>query len=116
MDALTLADRTVLIDEGRVIQAGARRRSSTLRRRQPRRVGIDTILLGRIASVDNGLARVMVGTQEVRAAAPAGAGHEAALCIRAEDVTIALHDLDDPSTINRWRAVVRTEDPKVRSA
>ena len=77
------------------------------RRRGAARV-IDTILLGRIASVDNGLARVMVGTQEVRAAAPAEAGHEAALCIRAEDVTIALHD----STTQHHQpmaAVVRTE-------
>ena len=111
VDALTLADRTVLIDEGRIIQAGSTKEVFDAPKTQAaaRLVGIDTILLGRIASVDNGLARVMVGTQEVRAAAPAEAGHEAALCIRAEDVTIALHDTDDLSTINRWRAVVRTE-------
>ena len=111
VDALTLADRTVLIDEGRFIQAGSTKEvfDAPKTPAAARLVGIDTILLGRIASVDNGLARVMVGTQEVRAAAPAEAGHEAALCIRAEDVTIALHDTDDLSTVNRWRAVVRTE-------
>ena len=111
VDALTLADQTVLIDEGRIIQAGSTKEVFDAPKTQAaaRLVGIDTILLGRIASVDNGLARVMVGTQEVRAAAPAEAGHEAVLCIRAEDVTIALHDTDDLSTINRWRAVVRTE-------
>ncbi len=111
VDALTLADRTVLIDEGRIIQAGSTKEvfDAPKTPAAARLVGIDTILLGRIASVDNGLARVMVGTQEVRAAAPAEAGHEAALCIRAEDVTIALHDTDDLSTVNRWRAVVRTE-------
>jgi molybdate transport system ATP-binding protein len=110
-DALTLADRTVLIDEGRIIQSGATQDvfETPTTAAAARLVGIDTILVGRITSVENGLARVLVGTQEVRAAAPAAAGHDAALCIRAEDVTISLHDSADLSTINRWRAVVRTE-------
>jgi molybdate transport system ATP-binding protein len=113
-DALTLADRTVLIDEGRIIQSGATQDvfETPATAAAARLVGIDTILVGRITSVENGLARVLVGTQEVRAAAPAAAGHDAALCIRAEDVTISLHDTADISTINRWRAVVRTETPE----
>ena len=113
-DALTLADRTVLIEEGRIIQAGTTQEVFDAPRTPAaaRLVGIDTILLGRIASVDNGLARIAIGTQEVRAAAPAEAGHEAALCIRAEDVTLALHDSPDLSTINRWRAIVRSATPE----
>jgi molybdate transport system ATP-binding protein len=113
-DALTLADRTVLIEEGRIIQAGTTQEvfDAPQTPAAARLVGIDTILLGRIASVDNGLARIAVGTQEVRAAAPAEAGHEAALCIRAEDVTLALHDSADLSTINRWRAIVRSATPE----
>jgi molybdate transport system ATP-binding protein len=113
-DALTLADRTVLIDHGRIIQSGntADVFDAPNSAAAARVVGIDTILVGRIASVDNGLARVVVGAQEVCAAAPAEAGHEAALCIRAEDVAIALHDADDLSTVNRWRAVIRSEAPE----
>jgi len=113
-DALALADRTVLLDEGRIIQSGATQAvfDAPGTPAAARLVGVDTILLGRIASVEHGLARVRVGRQEVRAAAPAEAGHEAALCIRAEDVTIALHDAPDLSAINRWRATVRTEAPE----
>lgn len=55
--------------------------------------------------------------QEIRAQAPAGAGHEAALLIRAEDVALARHDVSDSSVMNRWRATVMTqatEGPFVR--
>jgi molybdate transport system ATP-binding protein len=113
-DALTLADRTVLIEHGRIIQAGTTQEifDGPKTPAAARLVGVDTILLGRITSVDNGLARVAVGAQEVRAAAPAEPGHEAALCIRAEDVTLALHDSPDLSTINRWRATIRSATPE----
>jgi hypothetical protein len=39
---------------------------------------------------------------------------EAALCIRAEDVAIARHDVADTSAMNQWRAVVRSETPERR--
>ena len=114
VDALALADRTVLLDEGRIIQSGTTQDvfDAPGTPAAARLVGVDTILLGRIASVEDGLARVTIGGQEVYAAAPADAGHEAALCIRAEDVTIALHDSADLSAINRWRAVVQSEAPE----
>jgi molybdopterin-binding protein len=104
----------VLLDGGRIIQSGATQQvfDAPETPAAARLVGVDTILLGRIASVDNGLARVTVQGREIRAAAPAEAGHEAALCIRAEDVTIALHDAVDLSATNRWRAVVRSETPE----
>lgn len=113
-DALALADETVLLDEGRIIQRGATQDvfDAPASPAAARLVGVDTILLGRIASVDNGLARITVGGQEVRAAAPAEVDHEAVLCVRAEDVTIALHDTTDLSAVNRWRAVVRSETPE----
>jgi molybdate transport system ATP-binding protein len=118
-DALTLADRTVLLDEGKIVQSGTTEdvfdRPATPA--AARLVGIDTILLGRITTVENGLARVTVAGQEVCAEAPAEAGHEAALCIRAEDVSLARHVPDDLSAVNRWRAVVEsetTEGPFVR--
>jgi molybdate transport system ATP-binding protein len=110
-DALTLADRTVLFDEGRIIQAGTTQEvfDAPLTPAAARLVGVDTVVIGRIASVEAGLARVIVGGREVRAEAPAGMGHDAALCIRAEDVVIARHDVTDSSVMNRWPAVVRTE-------
>jgi putative spermidine/putrescine transport system ATP-binding protein len=113
-DALTLADRTVLLDQGRILQSGTTRDvfDAPATPAAARLVGIDTILLGRIAEVDNGLARIVVAGQDIRAEAPAPAGHEAALCIRAEDVAIARHDVADTSVMNQWRAVVRSETPE----
>ena len=110
-DALTLADRTVLFDDGQIIQSGTTQevfdRPTTPA--AARLVGVDTILLGRIAAVDEGLARIVIADREIRAQAPAAAGHDAALCIRAEDVVIARHDVTDSSVMNQWRATVRSE-------
>ena len=118
-DALTLADVTVLLDEGRIIQQGATLQvfEAPVTPAAAKLVGVDTILVGRIAAIENGLARVVVGGQEVTVGTSVEAGHEAALCIRAEDVTIALHDAADISATNRWPAVVRSaniEGPFVR--
>ena len=110
-DALTLADRTVLMDDGQIIQSGTTQHVFD----QPetpaaaRLVGVDSIVLGRIGAVEHGLARVHVAGQEVCVQAPAPAGHETALCIRAEDVTIARHPATDISATNQWQAVVRSE-------
>lgn len=113
-DALTLADRTVLFDGGRILQSGTTREvfDEPLTPAAARLVGVDTILLGPIASVADGLARFVIGGQAICAKAPAPAGHEAALCIRAEDVVIARHDVADSSVMNQWRAVVRSETPE----
>ncbi|MBI4263750.1 MAG: ABC transporter ATP-binding protein [Acidobacteria bacterium] len=113
-DALTLADRIVLLDEGRIIQSGTTRevfdRPATPA--AARLVGVDSVVLGRIASVERGIARVEVAGQQVSVEAPAPPGHEAALCIRAEDVAIARHAPVDISATNRWRAIVRSEVPE----
>jgi molybdate transport system ATP-binding protein len=110
-DALTLADRTVLVDAGHIIQSGTTQEvfDQPATAAAARLVGVDSIVLGRIAHVENGLARVHVAGQEVCVEAPAPAGHEAALCIRAEDVTIARHPATDISATNQWRAIVRSE-------
>jgi molybdate transport system ATP-binding protein len=113
-DALTLADSTVLLDEGRIIQRGTTEEvfDAPATPAAAKLVGVDSVLVGRIVSVENGLARVAVAGREITAAAVGEVGHEAALCIRAEDVTIALHDPTDISTTNRWPAVVRSETPE----
>ena len=111
VDALTLADRTIVLDGGRVVQAGPTHEvfEHPATAAVARLVGVDTILLGRITAVRDGLARIEVEGRDVWAEAPAAAGHEAALCIRAEDVAIARHDAVDSSAMNRWRGVVRSE-------
>ncbi len=113
LDALTLADRMVLIDQGRIIQEGPTAEVFN-RPATPvaaRLVGVDAVVLGRIAVVSDGIATVIAGGQEVKVSADGGVGSEVALCIRAEDVVVARHDVEDLSSMNRWRAVVRSETP-----
>jgi len=113
-DALTLADTTVLLDAGRIIQRGTTRDvfDSPATPAAAKLVGVDSILLGRVASVAHGLAHVVVAGHPITVGTTAEVGHEVALCIRAEDVTIALHDAVDISASNRWPAVVRSETPE----
>jgi molybdate transport system ATP-binding protein len=101
----------VLLAEGRIIQSGTTQEvfDQPATPAAARLVGVDTIVMGRISEVENGLARVMVAGQEVRVEAPAAAGHEAALCIRAEDVAIARHASLDSSAVNRWHGIVKSE-------
>jgi molybdate transport system ATP-binding protein len=110
-DALTLADTTMLVDQGRIIQRGATPDvfDSPATPAAAKLVGVDTILLGRIASVESGLAHVVVAGHKITVGTTASVGHEVALCLRAEDVTIALHEATDISASNRWPAVVRSE-------
>jgi len=111
LDALALGDRTILMEEGRLIQSGTTREvfGSPSTHVAARLVGVDTVLIGQIASVSEGLATVRVGGQELRAEAPGGVGTEVALCIRAEDVMLARTAEGDMSAMNRWRGVVDYE-------
>jgi molybdate transport system ATP-binding protein len=111
LDALAFADRTVLVGAGRIIQEGAtpdvfNRPATPV---AARLVGVDAVVVGRISAVEEGLATVIAGGQEVRVGAHGSVGAEVALCIRAEDVVVASHDAPDLSAMNRWRAVVRSE-------
>jgi molybdate transport system ATP-binding protein len=114
VDALALGDRTMLLDAGRVIQAG----STTEVFGHPqtpvaaRLVGVDTVLIGRVVATGNGLATVSVDGRELRAEAPVPGTEEVALCIRAEDVVIARTVEPDMSALNRWTGVVRSETPE----
>ena len=112
-DALAFGDRTTLIDAGRVIQDGPTQEVFAHPATPPaaRLVGIDAVVLGRITALADGLATIEAGGQQLRASAHGAVGSEVALCIRAEDVTVALHDARDVSALNHWRAVVRTEAP-----
>jgi molybdate transport system ATP-binding protein len=119
LDALALGDRTILMDHGTVIQSGATEEvfahpatpvAATL-------VGVDTVLIGRVAGVSEGLAAVSVAGQTLLAEAPAGGSREVALCIRAEEVMVARAVEGDMSARNRWPGVVvrhTAEGPFVR--
>jgi molybdate transport system ATP-binding protein len=113
LDALTFGDRTLLMDAGRVIQEGATAAvfNQPVTPAAARLVGVDAVVVGRIASIEDGLATVVSGGREVRANAHGVVGAEVALCIRAEDVVVARHESRELSAMNRWPAVVRSETP-----
>jgi molybdate transport system ATP-binding protein len=113
LDALTLADRTMLFDEGALIQSGATRDVFADPRTPAaaKLVGVDTVLPGAITSVSDGMAHVDVKGHDIFVAAPAGSGRAVMLCIRAEDVAIARHASADLSATNQWPAVIADERP-----
>jgi len=108
VDALTLGDQTILLDEGRIVQRGTTRQvfSDPATPTAARLVGVDTVLIGQIAAVRDGLAK-----------GHGGVGAEVALCIRAEDVMVARTAGAEMSAMNRWQGAVRydtIEGPFVR--
>jgi molybdate transport system ATP-binding protein len=113
VDALTFADRTVLMDDGRVIQDGPTQAvfNQPATPAAARLVGVDAVIVGRVAAIEAGLATIEAGGQTLRAGVHGAPGSEVAVCIRAEDVTVALHDTPDVSAMNHWPAVVRAETP-----
>ena len=110
-DALSLGDRTMLMEGGRIIQSGSTREvfGTPTSPTAARLVGVDTVLIGTIARVEHGLATVVIEGREIRAEALLPAGHEVALCIRAEDVTVARAATEDSSARNRWKGIVAYE-------
>ena len=121
LDALTLADRVILLDGGRIVQTGVTRDVFAAPRTPAaaKLVGVDTVLAGAVTSVNGGMAHVTVEGRDVYAAAPAGGSPHVMLCIRAEDVALARHVPGELSATNHWRAVVtgdRPEGPFIRVA
>ncbi|HXH23636.1 MAG TPA: ABC transporter ATP-binding protein [Vicinamibacterales bacterium] len=114
-DALALADRTMLLEHGRIVQSGPTEQvfAEPATPLAARLVGIDTVLFGRVVERTGGLITAVVEGRRVRAEAPSAASHDVALCIRAEDVVVAsTHAGLDVSAINRWPAIVRHSRPE----
>jgi len=93
-DALTLADRIVVLRDGVMLQSGPaaeifqKPANSTV----ARFVGVENILDGRVAALSGGIATVAVGDRMLRALAPwqsDRAGAAVRLGVRAEDAIIA---------------------------
>ncbi|MGA2685487.1 MAG: molybdenum ABC transporter ATP-binding protein [Verrucomicrobiota bacterium] len=102
-EALALADEMVVLVDGKVIQTGsvpdvfARPASAEA----ARLLGTETILPGRIAGVNEGLARVDVNQVTLTALAPATASREVFVCIRGEDVVLQRDPAAASSVRNR---------------
>jgi molybdate transport system ATP-binding protein len=118
-EAESLGDQVVVLDGGSVRQRGpaaevfARPASLAV----ARAVGFETIVPGRIRSVQGGLAAVAVGRAELAAVEPPGAPTDVLVCVRAADVLLVQGDVGPTSARNRLKATVRSvaaDGPLVR--
>jgi molybdate transport system ATP-binding protein len=111
LEALSLGDDLVVLDEGRIVQRGpvqavfSRPASLTV----AGIVAVETVQPGRVLELENGLATVLVGAARLMAVAddlPPGTT-EVFACIRAEDVILSSDAEAHSSPRNRLSAVVR---------
>jgi molybdate transport system ATP-binding protein len=121
IEALSLGDELVVLDEGRIIQRGPVQevfsRPATLT--VAGIVAVETVQPGRVLERENGLATLLVGSAKLTAVAgdlPPGVTDIFA-CIRAEDVILSRDPESHSSPRNRLSAVVRavvSEGPLTR--
>ena len=119
MEAVALADRAIVLVEGRIRQQGAVGEVFS----QPadpvvaRIVGVETIEPGMVLEVNEGLARVKTGTAELVAVARDISPGPVFVCIRGEEVTLERGRPHESSARNRLPArivALRAEGATVR--
>jgi molybdate transport system ATP-binding protein len=89
-EALQLGDRLVVMDQGRVCQSGGIQQVFD-RPTDPavaRILGVETVVLGQVESVSEGMATLAVGPARLLGADPGNLGRLAFVCIRGEDVAV----------------------------
>ena len=108
VDALTLGDRMVLMNSGRVLQTGSPLEVFT----HPQHpevataVGVETLVAGRIRRREHGIAILDVGSTQLSAPDPGGEGSDFYVSIRAEDVTLEKGRAEHSSARNHLRGTI----------
>lgn len=120
IEAMTLADQLIVLDHGRILQIGSAEQVFT----RPaslavaRLVGTETVGIGKVSQVQDGLATVAIGSVALMALADASlVGQAVYVCIRGEEVTLVPDAAALASARNRLSAIVRRwqwEGPMVR--
>ena len=102
-----LADKICVLVNGEIVQTGNAQQIFELPRNREvaEFVGMENILDGVVAANKSGLAVIKVGGKEIEAVTKFGAGKEVSLCIRPEDVTVALAKLSS-SARNRLAGTI----------
>lgn len=103
IEAITLSDRVIVMQQGRILQDGPTEevfnRPADLTVADI--VGIETVLSGRVLSIQDGVAEIEVGTARLRVAVREPPGSQVGLCIRAEDVLLFRGEVGRTSAQNR---------------
>ena len=110
LDALALAARVLIVEDGRIVQGGAIAEvfAAPVNARVARLVGVETIVTGQVVDSGAGVCVVAVGATLVRAAGSLVNGDTVDVCIRAEDVTLFGEEPASASAQNLWAGTVRT--------
>ncbi len=108
LDALTLADRVAIVEDGSIVQSGpiADVFASPASARVARQVGVETIAPGRVAAQESGVCVLSVGQAVIRAAGAATVGEAVDVAIRASDVTLFQAEPSGASAQNRWKGQI----------
>ncbi len=114
-EAQALADRVAVLLDGRIRQLDdtARVFWAPVSEEVARFVGVETIVEGRVATVDSGVVTVAVAERRVEVAANAVAGERVRVAIRPEDVTLlgAGEALPTSSARNQLQGIVTAVTP-----
>ena len=102
MDALRLADRMVVMEQGKIIQSG----TPSSVHNQPANefvatfVGMENIFTGKVKEAENGLFSVAVSGKSMEIMGDAAPRESVVICIRPEHVVISLKNPETTSTRN----------------
>lgn len=116
LEAMILGDELVVMDNGQIIQTGSvpdvLNRPANLTAAAV--LGMDTVQLGHITEISDGLAKVNVaGTLLVAMAGELPSGTtEVLVCIRAEDVVVAKHEMNQISSRNQLTGTIHSLTPE----
>lgn len=114
MEAIMLADRVAVMNDGRIEQLGSvqevfnRPRNAQL----ARLVGMETIVSGEIVEIHDGLATVQVGPVQLLAVAPPEATRSVDVCIKGEDVALQIDAGGLTSVRNHLAAKITSLQPE----
>jgi len=118
-EAIALGDQIVVMEGGRICQSGPVHDVFTHPRdlSVARIIGVETVQLGEIVAVENGLATVSVAGVRLLAVAPTETCRRVHVCIRGEDVTLERRRQGETSARNQLSATIKwltPEGPLVR--
>jgi tungstate transport system ATP-binding protein len=100
-EALTLADRLVVMGGGRILQVGSPKEVMTLPASKEIAdfVGVDNIVEGEILDLSDGISKVKVDDNEVQAVNPDGLNGKIWVLIRPENVTISIEEIKEKTSV-----------------
>ena len=114
VEAIALADRVAVMDQGKILQMGrveevfSRPRNAAL----ALLVGVETVVAGEITAIDQGLASVQVGSIPLLAVAPSIETRLVHVCIKGEDVALQKGATGSTTIRNQLQARIKTLTPE----